>query len=408
MFDVNIFFKLLKKGIIKNKVIRGDGEMKVFLVRTELSNLDKEYSLIKLREPIDFAYLAGNLRDYIKDKCELELIDLAVTKYNFKKELLDKKPSLIVFQGYYGQENTINEFSTLSKNILPECITAIVGELKPTKDFPFVDLYFNLNPIEQFNETLLGIEVDRSLDEIKKKVDNINIQDQVNVNLPDRSIYSDVDKYYFLNNESTIEVFTSFRDNIYDRELVGIKDGRLYDLKDISMQIDSIISKGVYFKDFDLFDDELRLKSIINLLSEKRYDKNYFAIGNWNTIKENENLIDKFAQIGLKALIMPFEFPDDEEKWIVMGEVFDILNKYNIEVIVYIDASLNEEEEETLIYWLKERKQALVYLTNGALAKNKAIYKKLPLGFVQWFRWFNKVGFKETQRRRNYYKKYVI
>jgi hypothetical protein len=174
------------------------------------------------------------------------------------------------------------------------------------------------------------------------------------------------------------------------------------------MQINNIISRGVYFKDFDLFDDTLRLKSIINLLIEKRHNMIYFAVGNWDTIKENEELIDKFAQIGLKALIMPFEFPEDEEKWIIMGEAIGILNKYNVEIVMYIDNALSEEEEETLIYWLKEKKQALVYLTNGALIKNKNIYKKLPLSFIQWFRWFNKVGLKEAHRRRKYYKKYVI
>lgn len=378
--------------------------MKVFLVRTELSNLDKKYSLIKLREPIDFAYLAGNLRDYIKDKCELKLIDLAVTKINLKRELLEEKPSLIVFQGYIGQESTLNELSNLSKNILPECITAIVGELNPNKNLPFIDLYFNSNPIEQFNETLLGIEVDRSLEEIKNKVENVNLQVQENINFPDRSIYSDIDKYYFLNNEGIIEIYTSFRETIYDKDLIGIKNGKLYDIKEISMQMDNVVSKGMYFKDFDLFEDALRLKSIVNLLSEKVGNKTYYAVGNWHTIKENEELIEKFAQIGLKALIMPLDFPEDEETWITMGEVIEILNKYNVEIIIYIEKALNEEEEETLIYWLKERKQALVYLANDALDKNKNIYKKLSLNFIQWIRWFNKVGFKETQRRRKYYK----
>jgi hypothetical protein len=152
----------------------------------------------------------------------------------------------------------------------------------------------------------------------------------------------------------------------------------------------------------------LRLKSILNLLIEKGYNKTYYAVGNWHTIKENEELIEKFAQIGLKALIMPLEFPEDEETWITMGEVIEILNKYNVEIIIYIEKALTEEEEETLIYWLKERKQALVYLENDALDKNKNIYKKLSLNFIQWIRWFNKVGFKETNRRRKYYKKYVI
>lgn len=382
--------------------------MKVFLVRTELSDLDKKYSLIKLREPVDFAYLAGNLRDYIKDKCELKLIDLAVEKLNLKRELLDEKPSLIVFQGYRGQESTLNELSNLSKNILPECITAIVGELYPNKDLPFIDLYFNSNPIEQFNETLLGIEVDRSLEEIKNKVENVNLKVQENINLPDRSIYSDIDKYYFLNNESIIEIYTRFRETIYDKDFIGIKNGKLYDIKEISMQMDNVVSKGMYFKDFDLFEDALRLKSILNLLIEKGYNKTYYAVGNWHTIKENEELIEKFAQIGLKALIMPLEFPEDEETWITMGEAIEILNKYNVEIIIYIEKALTEEEEETLIYWLKERKQALVYLENDALDKNKNIYKKLSLNFIQWIRWFNKVGFKETNRRRKYYKKYVI
>jgi hypothetical protein len=103
-----------------------------------------------------------------------------------------------------------------------------------------------------------------------------------------------------------------------------------------------------------------------------------------------------------------FEFPKDEEKWILMGEVFDILNKYIIESIIYLDTELNKEEEETLVFWLKERKQALIYLSGEALKKNNTIYKKLPLNFSQWSRWTKTVGFNETQRRRNYYKKYVV
>ncbi|MBC7088052.1 MAG: hypothetical protein H5T96_06130 [Tissierellales bacterium] len=382
--------------------------MKVFFIRTELSDSDKECILIKLREPVEFAYLAGNLRDYIKDKCEMKLIDSAVTKENLKKDLLDEEPSLVLFQGYHGQENTINEVSNLTKNILPKTIIAVIGDLNRSEKLPFVDLYFNVNPIEQFNETILGIEVDRSLDEIKTKVDSIGIKGETNINLPDRSVYTNENEYYFLNFKSTIEVFTIFRDNIYEKGLIGKKNGKFYDIKDISMQIETTRADGIYFKDFDVFENEYRLNEIINLITEKNYNKKYFAVGNWDTIKRNEELINKFAKLGLKSLILYFEFPKDEEKWILMGEVFDILNKYSIESIIYLDTELNKEEEETLVFWLKERKQALIYLSGEALKKNNTIYKKLPLNFSQWSRWTKTVGFNETQRRRNYYKKYVV
>ncbi|MDY0236045.1 MAG: hypothetical protein RBR71_08450 [Gudongella sp.] len=379
--------------------------MKVLFIKSGLSNKEKYFLPIRYKEPIELLYLANQIQPFIKDKVQLDFIDMELENASYKKQLLDIDPDLVVFFAEKEQGDIISKQASLTKEITPRSYTALLGELTDNFKSPYIDFLYKDNAVESFNETLIGIQVDRSIEEIKRNVESVDELLSKPLNKPLRSLSSEYSKdYYFLQHPSVIEIHSIERIDFNEDIILGKTEGILRKEEEITEDIKNNPNNGIFLKDLDIWADKDRLKKLLNILEEKSLNRTYISHGNWNTVLEEEALLERFSKLGLKAMIMNLGFPQDEDNWILKQEVMRMLRKHGVEPVLIVSEVLSKEDEEALIFWLKTNKEGLVILTEEAFAENASIYKELSLSVPIIFGWTKQYGLGEALRRQKEYK----
>ena len=379
--------------------------MKVLFIKSGLSKREKYFLPIRHKEPIELLYLANGIQPFIKDKVDLDFIDIKLGDTSYKKQLLEIVPDLIVFYAEKDQAEAITRLASLSKEITPQTYIALLGDLTEDFESPYIDFLYRDSPIESFNETLIGIEVDRSIEEIKRNVDNANRLTTKPLNKPLRNLAAEYSKdYYFLQYPSVIELHSIERINLNEDIIIGKSEGDLRKEEEIAEDIKDNPNNGIFLKDLDLWSDRYRLKKLLDILEEEGLNRTYIAHGDWTTILEEEPLLQRFSKLGLKVMVMDLDFPKDEDAWILKQEVMRMLRKHGVEPVLVISEVLSKDDEKALVFWLKNNKEGLVILTEEALAENSSIYKELSLSVSIIFGWTKEHSLGEALRRRREYK----
>jgi hypothetical protein len=384
--------------------------MKVLFIRPGISRRRKMLLPLRLQEPLELAYLANQLQDSMQERVEIEFLDMELERGSLKKHLLEMEPSLVVFWGEEGQEELIDEQASMIKDISPGSYVALAGELSEGEGSPYVDFLFRKNPVEAFNETVLGIITERSLQEINRNVTTVqNETIEEPLREADRGIFRKYqDRYYFLQYGGTVEVTSQHRLEFDEVGLVGKKDNPLRPLEDVVKDVESLVGASVYLKDRDIWDDPKRLKKFLELLKEKGLQREYISVGSWRTILENESLLEEFAGNGLKVLIMEMDFPEDEDDWIYKGEVLRMIRKHGVEPAIIIREKMAKEDQEAISFWLKDRKEGLVLLEGEAFEENRPIYTHVSIGTWAFMKWTKDHGLGEARRRQKEYKNTLL
>lgn len=382
------------------------GRVRVLFVRPGIGAGKKGAEVVRLQEPIEIALLAGQIPACLRDRVELGIYDFAVEKGAFKRGLQDFRPDLIVFWVERGQEATASEQALISRETSTSAIIAAAGESAAQADPSVFDLIYTGNPVKQLEETLMGIETERSLDEIKNKLGVTDKGFSGSVLKPMESRAIKKDGYYFLQYPSVREIHSQQRVNFNENGLIGKEVYDLRPIEDIVTDIDNWGS-AVYLKDLDIFQSRDRLEGLISALEERELKGTYIAAGVWGFSKWEEEL-NRFRDLGLKVMVLRFTLPGDPETWIAMEEDVSSLRKRGIEPVILIKDELSETDQEALIFWLKKLGEGLVVLEGEALEKNNAIITKLPLSLKIYWRWVGEFGFVEATRRQREYKKALL
>lgn len=384
--------------------------MKVLFIRPGTSRRRKMVSPLRRQEPLELAYLANQLQDSLQDKVEIVFIDMELERGSFKKHLLEIQPSLVVFWGDQGQEDLVDDQASMVKDISPESYVALAGELSEGEGSPYVDFLFRKNPVEALNETVLGIITERSLQEINRNVATVENEtiDQP-LREADRGIFRKYqDRYYFLQYGGTVDVTSQYRLEFDEMGLIGKKDNPLRPLEDVAKDVESLVGASVYLKDRDIWDDPKRLKRLLELLKERNLQREYISVGNWRTILENESLLEDFAGLGLKVLLMEMDFPKDQDDWIFKGEVLRMIRKHGVEPAIIIREKMVKEDQDALSFWLKDRKEGLVLLEGEAFEENRPIYTHASISTWAFLKWTKDHGLGEARRRQKEYKNTLL
>jgi len=384
--------------------------MKVLFIRPGISRRRKMLLPLRLQEPLELAYLANQLQDSMQERVEIAFLDMELERGSLKKHLLEMEPSLVVFWGEEGQEELIDEQASMIKDISPGSYVALAGELSEGEGSPYVDFLFRKNPVEAFNETVLGIITERSLQEINRNVTTVqNETIEEPLREADRGIFRKYqDRYYFLQYGGTVDVTSQYRLEFDEVDLVGKRDNPLRPLEDVVKDVESLVGASVYLKDRDIWDDPKRLKRLLELLKEKELQREYITVGSWRTILENEALLEEFAGSGLKVLLMEMDFPEDEDDWIYKGEVLRMIRKHGVEPAIIIREKMAKEDQEAISFWLKDRKEGLVLLEGEAFEENRPIYTHVSIGTWAFMKWTKDHGLGEARRRQKEYKNTLL
>ncbi|MGM0396970.1 MAG: hypothetical protein ACQEP4_07935 [Bacillota bacterium] len=380
--------------------------MDVLFIRPGISKRRKMYLPVRLQEPLELAYLASQIEESMQERVEIGFLDMELERGSLKKHLLEMEPSLVVFWGDQGQEELVHEQASLVKQITPGVYVALAGDLSEEEGSPYVDFLFRKNPVEALNETLLGIITERSLQEIQRNVSTVEqeiIQEPLRE--PDRGIFRKYqDRYYFLQYKGTMEVTSQHRLEFDEVGILGKKGNPVRTVEAVAKDVESLVGSSVYLKDRDIWEDPKRLKSLLETLKKKELQRTYISVGNWSTILENETLLQDFSELGLKVLLMEMDLPEDEDDWILKGEVLRMIRKHGVEPVIVMNEKLDKEDQDAFSFWLKDKKEGLLLLEGDAFLENRGIYNEVSISPWIFIRWTKEHGFSEAMRRQREYK----
>lgn len=377
--------------------------MKILFLRPGLGIKKTKDLLIRTKEPLELLALCEFIPDYLKDRVKISLYDMHLEKLSYKNILLSENPDLVVFSYEEGLDKSIKEYSSLTKEIIPNALTAVIGD----KEEDFLDIDFQLgdNPYLAFVELLLGIETERSIEEILVKVKSVRNKENMeeiklnNISMEKR--YSNM--YNFLQYDEIYDLPSIKRFSMYSKVCEEMDKCELREITHIINDIENK-NKRVYFEDRDIFLEGDRLTNLIEAMEEKDLKGIYIAKGDIHGTGNQRSLIERFSKLGLKVLVFELSFPDDEEGWIKIKEAIEIVRGNNIEPLFILREALTKEDEDALVFFLKENNEGLIYLKDEAYENNRNIYKDLSTSLKINFRWTKEFGVMEALRRSKKYK----
>lgn len=291
--------------------------MKVLLIRPQPPKETIGLQHVMICEPLELEYLVSNIPHDLKDKIHVEIIDMILEKKCYKDILIDENPDFILFTGYITHVGIIKEMSKLAKEMIPKVITGVGGvhaEVVPA-DFhsPYIDFVYDKNGIDGFNESLRGLSLARSIEEIRKNIDLLGPKKSTfKYKYPARDAVAKYRKrYYYMFHNPCALIKTSYGCpyNCSFCFCKEITDGKYFtrDINDVVAELETIEEEEIYIVDDDFLFNHDRIREFIYELKERNIKKNYLIYGRADFVAENEELLKEFKSVGLQAVIVGIE-----------------------------------------------------------------------------------------------------
>ncbi|MDP3387254.1 MAG: cobalamin-dependent protein [Eubacteriales bacterium] len=352
--------------------------MNILLIRPKPSNETIGLQHVMICEPLELEYLAGNIT---QEDVNIVIIDMIIEKKPVEYFINKHKPDMVGLTGYITHIKIIKEFSRRIKSVNPGIVIVVGGvhaEVMPV-DFnsPYIDYVVEANPIDTFNEII---------SHVKSSTENdINHQPHIRgtyrlgiANLkrplfdysqPDRS---KVDRYrshyYYMFHNPCALMKTSFGcpyhcSFCFCKE---ITDGKYYErsLDSVIEELKNIEEKEIYIVDDDFLYSRDRLNAFCDKLQENNIKKRFLVYGRADFIANNEDLIERLANIGLSAVIVGLESYRDKDldsynKHTSIEEnekAVEILKKYDIELYATLILPMDFTKKDfiSLGLWIKK------------------------------------------------------
>lgn len=348
-------------------------DLKILLVRPMPPKETIGLKHIMICEPLELEYLASN----IDKACDVEILDMIIEKKPLKHFIEKYKPDIVGLTGYITHVKVIKDYAKEIKE-LDKNIKVVAGgvhaEVMP-KDFvsPYIDYIIESDPVETFN---------RIIDITKQMSSGIDIHIQgtykegfknpkVNTwpkNHPDRAKTTRYrDKYYYMFHNPCALMKTSYGcpyscSFCFCKE---ITDGKYYarPVDDVIDELKTILEKEIYIVDDDFLFSRERLTEFCDKLEQNKIKKRFLVYGRSDFVSENEDIIKRLAENGLRAVIVGLESFKKEELDIYNKKTsieanenaVRILQKYDIEVYATLIMHMDYDKKDfkNLGKWIK-------------------------------------------------------
>ncbi len=291
--------------------------MKVLLIRPKPEKSTIGLQHVMICEPLELEYLVSNIPLNIKKNVKAVIYDFIVEKNDYIDILKFEEPDFIAFTGYITHVNTIKKMCKLAKETLKDVLTGVGGVHAEVVggDFKcdYIDFIYTKNAVDGFNETLQGIIDKKDIQEIQEGIRVIE-ENEFNFNLiqPDRESVSRYrHKYYYMFHNPCALIKTSYGCP-YNCSFCFCKEitkGKYHsrNMVDVVDELSSIDEKEIYIVDDDFLFGREKLLEFTSLLKERKIDKNFLVYGRADFIAENEDIIIKLKEVGLRAVIVGIE-----------------------------------------------------------------------------------------------------
>jgi len=342
--------------------------MRILLVRPKPHKDTIGLQSIMICEPLELEYLAAG----VKGKHQIELVDMILEKKSLDHFIREYQPEVIALTAYISHVNIIKEYAKIIKTI-DSAIKIVVGGVHAevvAEDFidDNIDFIVTGNGIQVFAELVENIERDGYKEQNNTLVLGEKIEIAPNIH-PDRRITKRYrSSYYYVFHNPCALVKTSYgcpytcsfcfcrqvtADKYYERSIA-----------DVVEEIHGIDEPEIYIVDDNFLYSKKRVEKFCDLLEQEGINKRFLIYGRADFIAQNERTIERFASMGLRAVIVGLETAREEELELynkksskaVNEKAIEVLAKYNVDcygtLILGID--WDEEDFDYLYKWLKK------------------------------------------------------
>ncbi|WP_291570129.1 B12-binding domain-containing radical SAM protein [Clostridium sp. UBA4548] len=345
--------------------------MKILLVRPRPPKETIGLQSVMICEPLELEYLVANIKPLGH---EIEILDMILEKNSLEYYIKKYNPEVVGITGYISHVNVIKNYAKEIKGV-SRAIKVVVGgvhaEVVP-EDFlsEHIDYIIKANGIQTFINIINSLET-HECSKIPGTYDGETIEKAMDFKWkhPDRKSVSRYrNKYYYMFHNPCALIKTSYGcpykcSFCFCR---NITDGKYFtrDLEDIVCELKDIEEEEVYIVDDDFLFNKERLLKFAEILKAHGIKKKFLVYGRADFIAENQQVIEKLSEVGLRACIVGLESSSEEEliKYNKKSEVklneraVEILQKYDIECYATLILGIDwgKEDFHRLYQWIKK------------------------------------------------------
>jgi hopanoid C-3 methylase len=355
--------------------------MKILLVRPKPHQDTIGLQNIMVCEPLELEYLAGA----VKGEHQVELVDMILEKKPLSYFIRRYQPQVVAITAYISHVNVVKQYARTVKNI-DSSIKVVVGGVHAevvTEDFSdqAIDYVVYGNGIRTFCELLKQLETgeDQPLVGLMRRGETpvSCCNNETPKNLPDRNITARYRKrYYYMFHNPCALIKTSFGcpfscNFCFCRQVTR---GQYFtrDLEDVIAEIKQIEEPEIYIVDDNFLVDADRVDTFCELLKQNGIKKRFLIYGRADFIARHEDEIAKFAEVGLRAVIVGVESPHPEEltrynkgsSVEINQKALEILTRNGIDCYAALILGLDWEQQhfDNLYKWLKQNNLRFINL----------------------------------------------
>ncbi|MBR6383065.1 MAG: cobalamin-dependent protein [Lachnospiraceae bacterium] len=372
-------------------------------------------------EPLELEYISANI-EALGHTCTI--VDMIIEKKNVPYFVKLYNPDVVGITGYISHVNIMKRYAKEAKEVNENIVTIIGGvhaEVNPG-DFesPYVDYIIRANGIRTFIDILNKLEKNKEKTggEIKKDEKEtseiIGEEDEIEcIYVPGKKppkkdttfnyLYPDRDKvnkyrskYYYMFHRNCTLIKTSFGCP-YNCKFCfcrQIMDDQYFarDLEDIVAELETIPETEIYIVDDDFLVGRERILKFCDLLEQKGIEKKYLIYGRADYVAANEDVIKRFKEVGLRAVIVGLESCDSRQlddynkrtNVEINEKAVGILKKYDVECYGTFILGLDwtKADFNALHKWIKKLGLVFVNLQPLTPLRGTDIYEKYKPRFI--------------------------
>ncbi|MBO4784045.1 MAG: cobalamin-dependent protein [Lachnospiraceae bacterium] len=372
-------------------------------------------------EPLELEYISANI-EALGHTCNI--VDMIIEKKNVPYFVKLYNPDVVGITGYISHVNIMKRYAKEAKEVNENIVTIIGGvhaEVNPG-DFEssYVDYIIRANGIRTFIDILNKLEKDKEKNNGELKNDGketseiIGEEDEIeciyvpgkkppkkdttfNYLYPDREKVNKYrSKYYYMFHRNCTLIKTSFGCP-YNCKFCfcrQIMDDQYFarDLEDIVAELETIPETEIYIVDDDFLVGRERILKFCDLLEQKGIEKKYLIYGRADYVAANEDVIKRFKEVGLRAVIVGLESCDSKQlddynkrtNVEINEKAVGILKKYDVECYGTFILGLDwtKEDFNALHKWIKKLGLVFVNLQPLTPLRGTDIYEKYKPRFI--------------------------
>ena len=375
--------------------------MKVLLFRPKPHKETIGLQNVMICEPLELEYIASNI-ETLGHKCII--IDMILEKKPVSYFVRRLRPDVVGITGYISHVNIIKDYARQTKAVDDKIVTIVGGvhaEVNPG-DFEskYIDYIIRANGIRTFIDILNKLEgrEDKEPECVYHSGGKPPKKDTTFSYLyPDRNkVKRYRAKYYYMFHRNCSLIKTSFGCP-YNCKFCfcrQITDDQYFarSLEDIICELKQIRESEIYIVDDDFLVGRERILKFCDMLEKEHIRKKYLIYGRADFIAANEDVIKRFKQVGLRAVIVGLESCDSRQlddynkrtNVAIHEKAAGILKKYDVECYGTFILGLDwtKKDFDALYRWIKKLGLIFVNLQPLTPLRGTDIYEKYRPRFI--------------------------